>query len=98
MFCYLTSVNYSCIMVDSYRQTAAEHIQPDTPIIIDLTDLTKPRAKKMKYIAHVRDGSEHKLVPGYWCVEVYAHLKKKRILPLALDIFSIDDPAVVEQM
>ena len=85
------------VMVDSYRQMAAKHIQPDTPIIIDLTDLAKPRAKKMKYLAHVRDGSEHKLVPGYWCVEVYAHLKKKHILPLALDVFSIDDPAVGSQ-
>ena len=45
----------------------------------------------------IRDGSEHKLVPGYWCVEVYAHLKKKRILPLAMDVFSIDDPAVGSQ-
>ena len=85
------------VMVNSYRQTAAKHIQPDTPIVIDLTDLAKPRAKKMKYLAHVRDGSEHKLVPGYWCVEVYAHLKKKHILPLALDVFSIDDPAVGSQ-
>jgi len=84
-------------VVNSYRQTAARHIQPDTPIIIDLTDLAKPRAKRMKYLAHVRDGSEHKLVPEYWCVEVYAHLKKKRILPLALDVFSIDDPAVGSQ-
>jgi len=85
------------VMVDCYRRTAAEYIQPDTPIVIDLTDLAKPRAKKMKYLAYVRDGSEHKLVPGYWCVEVYGHLKKKRILPLALDVFSVDDPAVGSQ-
>ena len=84
-------------MVQAYRQAMAQHIHPDTPIIIDLTDLAKPRAKKMKYLAYVRDGSEHKLVPGYWCVEVYAHLKNKRVLPLALDVFSIDDPAVGSQ-
>lgn len=84
-------------MVNAYRQTVAKYIQPDTPIVIDLTDLAKPRAKKMKYLAYVRDGSEHKLVPGYWCVEVYAHLKKRRILSLALDAFSIDDPSVGSQ-
>lgn len=84
-------------VVKAYRQTLAKHIEPDTPIIIDLTDLAKPRAKKMKYLAHVRDGSEHKLVPGYWCVEIYAHLKKKCILPLALDVFSIEDPSVGSQ-
>jgi hypothetical protein len=83
--------------VQAYRQTVAKYIEPDTPIVIDLTDLAKPRAKKMKYLAYVRDGSEHKLVPGYWCVEVYAHLKKKRILPLAMDVFSIDDPNVGSQ-
>jgi len=84
-------------IVKAYRQSIAKYIQPDTPIVIDLTDLAKPRARKMKYLAHVRDGSEHKLVPGYWCVEVYAHLKSKRILPLALDVFSVEDPSVGSQ-
>ncbi len=28
----------------------------------------------MKYLAHVRDGSTGELVPGYWCLEVYANL------------------------
>lgn len=84
-------------IVDAYRQTAARYIQPDTPIIIDLTDMAKPRARRMKYLALVRDASEKKLVPGYWCVEVYAHLNKKRILPLSLDVFSIEDPAVGSQ-
>lgn len=83
--------------VKAYRQAMSKRIQPDTPVVIDLTDLAKPRAKKMKYLAYVRDGSENKLVPGYWCVEVYAHLKKKRILPLAMDVFSIDDPNVGSQ-
>ena len=84
-------------VVEGYRTSVAGHIQHDTPIIIDLTDLAKPRARKMKYLAYVRDGSEHKQVPGYWCVEVYAHLKGKRVLPLALDAYSVDDPAVGSQ-
>jgi hypothetical protein len=81
----------------AYRESIATYIQPDTPIIIDLTDIAKPRARKMKYLAQVRDASENKLVTGYWCVEVYAHLRKKRIFPLALDVYSIDDPAVGSQ-
>lgn len=85
------------VVVEAYRQFVKSYIPPDTPIVIDLTDLAKPRAKKMKYLTYVRDGSKHELVRGYWCVEVYAHLKKKRILPLALDVFSIDDPAVGSQ-
>jgi hypothetical protein len=84
-------------LVEAYRHNLAGYVEPDTPIIIDLTDVAKPRARKMKYAALVRDGSEHKLVTGYWCVEVYAHLRKKRILPLALDVFSIQDPAIGSQ-
>jgi len=80
--------------VAAYRQSLNRYIQPDTPIVIDMTDLAKPRARKMKYLALVRDGSEGKLVTGYWCIEVYAHLKNKRVLPLALDVYSIEDPAV----
>jgi hypothetical protein len=48
----------------------------------------------MEYLANVYDGSEHELVPGYWCLEVYANLKHKRVLPLAMDVYSIEDPAV----
>lgn len=81
-------------MVRAYRRSVAQYIQPDTPIIIDLTDLAKPRARKMKYLNLVYDGSEHRCVTGYWCVEVYADLKNKRILPLALEVFSTDDPSV----
>jgi hypothetical protein len=80
--------------VAGYRQAVSQQICPDTPIIIDLTDLAKPRAKRMEYLANVYDGSEHELVPGYWCLEVYAHLKHKRVLPLAMDVYSIEDPAV----
>jgi len=81
-------------VVVAYRQKVAKYIEPETPIVIDLTDLAKPRARKMKYLNMVHDGSENKRVNGYWCLEVYAHLKKKRILPLAMDVFSTDDPRV----
>jgi len=84
-------------VLNAYRKSVAQYIQAHTPIVIDLTDLAKPRARKMKYLAHVRDASEHKLVPGYWCMQVYAHLGSKRVLPLALDVYSIDDPAVGSQ-
>ena len=52
------------VTVKAYRKSVAKYIQADTPII-DLTDLAKPRARKMKYLKLVHDDSEHKLVPGY---------------------------------
>lgn len=84
-------------IAQAYRRAMAQKVQPDTPIIIDMTDLAKPRARHLEYLAHVRDGSTGQLVPEYWCFEVYAHLSKKRIVPLALEVFSIDDPAVDSQ-
>ena len=83
--------------VAAYRRNVGRDIQPDTLLILDLTDLAKPRARKMKYLSLVRDGSEGTLVKGYWCIGVYAHLPHKRVLPLALDVYSIDDPAVGSQ-
>ena len=37
----------------------------DTPIILDLSDLAKPLAKKMEYLAKVRDGSTGQIVNGW---------------------------------
>ena len=47
-------------------------VKDDTPIILDLSDIAKPLAKKMDYLAVVRDGSTGQLVNGYWLVELYA--------------------------
>jgi len=84
-------------VVRAYREQMARYIEPDTPLIIDMTDIAKPRAKKMEYLSLVRDGSEGRLVNGYWCTEIYAWAKGKKVIPLNLDVFGIDDPAVGSQ-
>ena len=63
-------------------------IQDDTPIILDLSDLAKPLAKKMDYLATVRDGSTGQLVNGYWLVEIYASVGLKNPIPVLLEPFS----------
>jgi len=79
----------------SYHQQWAARIQADTPLIIDLTDLPRPRARKLPYLALVRDGSEDgKLHYGYWCLEIYAYWGKGLITPLLLDPYSIEAPDV----
>lgn len=50
--------------VRSYRQAALSYVEPDTALILDRTDLAKPRAKKMRYVDLVHDGSEDQLVWG----------------------------------
>ena len=67
-------------------------IQDDTPIILDLSDIAKPFAKKMDYLATVRDGSTGELVNGYWLVELYVSLSRKNPVPVLLEPFSHEEP------
>jgi hypothetical protein len=67
-------------------------VQDDTPIILDLSDIAKPSAKKMDYLATVRDGSTGELVNGYWLVELYASLSRKNPVPVLLEPFSHEEP------
>lgn len=67
-------------------------VHEDTPIILDLSDLAKPFAKKMDYLATVRDGSTGQLVNGYWLVELYASVSRKNPVPILLEPFSHEQP------
>ena len=67
-------------------------IKDDTPIILDLSDIAKPFAKKMDYLAMVRDGSSGQLVNGYWLVELYASVSYKNPVPVLLEPFSHEQP------
>jgi hypothetical protein len=72
-------------------------INDDTPIILDLSDLGKPLARKMDYLATVRDGSTGKLVNGYWLVELYASVSRKNPIPVLLEPFSHEEPECAGQ-
>jgi hypothetical protein len=82
-----------------YQRNWGQKVQPDTPLIVDLCDLAKPRARKLKYLALVRDGSDpdHRLVNGYWCVEIYSYWGKGRITPMLLHPYSIEDPDTISE-
>jgi hypothetical protein len=67
-------------------------MQDETPIILDLSDIAKPLAKKMEYLATVRDGSSGQLVNGYWVVELYASVSCKNPVPIMLEPFSHEEP------
>ena len=67
-------------------------VHDDTPIILDLSDIAKPLAKKMDYLATIRDGSTGKLVNGYRLVELYASLSRKNPVPVLLEPFSHQEP------
>ena len=77
---------------DALPQVWHGFVQDYTPIILDLSDIAKPLAKKMDYLAKVRDGSTGELVNGYWLVELYASLSRKNPVPILLEPFSHEEP------
>jgi hypothetical protein len=60
----------------------ATGVKENTLIAVDITDLAKPRARKMEGVDYVWDGSRKEPVTGYWLFESYAALSKGKLLPL----------------
>jgi hypothetical protein len=88
----VTDNDFDDKLKDALPQVWLRFVQNDTPIILDLSDIAKPLAKKMDYLATVRDGSTGELVNGYWLVELYASLSRKNPVPVLLEPFSHEEP------
>ena len=72
---------------------AAPSIHQDTLIIIDPTDIQKQYARKMDYLAKVRDGSKGKLGLGYnGCMAVACESGARQMSPLVLRLWSSEAP------
>jgi hypothetical protein len=70
-----------------------KHINKDTLLIVDPSDIQKKYAKKMQYLAEVRDGSEDTIGKGYWMCEVVGcEVGSNEITPLAQELWSQDAP------
>ena len=73
-------------------------IKQDTLLILDLSDITKPYAEKMQYMAQVRDGSNSVIGDGYWTVQVVgAECGEKQITPLYHELYSQKAPEFVSE-
>jgi hypothetical protein len=72
---------------------ADSKIDEDTLLILDISDIHKKYAKKMEYLATVRDTSEEVLGDGYWTLQVIgAELDSNEIVPLYHSLYSQDAP------
>jgi hypothetical protein len=77
---------------------ASERVGEDTLLILDLSDIRKKYAKKMQYLATVRDGSEGELGNGYWTCNVIAtEVDGNRIVPLVGRLYSAEAPEFVSE-
>lgn len=79
------------------NEVIAEHgsrkVHRDTLIVIDPTDVRKPYAKSMPYMARVRDGSTGDIVNGYSVCNVIAcEPGSRRMIPLHQRLWSSDAP------
>lgn len=72
---------------------AKDKIKEKTLLIIDISDIAKPYAKRMEYISCVRDGSEGELADGYWTMDVIAAEKgQAEVIPLYNRLYSAKAP------
>ena len=65
-------------------------IKDDTVLAIDISDIAKQYARKMEYLATVRDGSaQGELTKGYWLLGVVgADVRGDRLTPLLMELYS----------
>lgn len=77
---------------------AAGHVGEDTLLIIDPSDLSKKYAKKMEYLATVRDGSAHDLAQGYWTLNIAGcGLDTDGMVPLYQRLWSAQAPGFTSE-
>ena len=75
-------------------------VHKDTLIIIDPSDVQKPYAKKMEYLAKVWDGSKGEVGDnlGFWgCMAVACESGGRRPVPLHFRMWSADAPGFVSE-
>jgi hypothetical protein len=76
-------------ITDAVMREAASLIKEDTLLIVDPTDIIKPYARKMEYLARIRDGSKKEIGDGYWvCQVVGAECGESSIIPLYNELYS----------
>jgi len=72
---------------------AAKRIGEATLLVLDISDLSKKYARRMEYLAKVRDGSEKEEGRGYWTLNVIgAEIGSARVVPLYGRLYSPQAP------
>lgn len=88
---------HSQLMLSHMKKTASV-ISDETPIMIDLSDISKPCANKMAGLAKVWDGSKHQSNKGYFTLQASFcdpdHPKSMKLY--YSELFSLEEEAVFE--
>jgi hypothetical protein len=79
-------------------ELGAPRVGEETLVVVDLTDISKPHARRMEHLARVRDGSTGELGPGYWCCQVVAVERgSSEVVPLYQELYSHVSPEFVSE-
>jgi len=91
-----TNLNRDGLAGELLGQIASQgsrRIRRDALLILDTSDIRKAYAKKMEYLARVRDGSAKELADGYWLCNVIAcQSGGNDIIPLYQSLYSSAAP------
>ena len=83
---------------DALIAEGKRRIKEDTLLIVDVSDITKPYAEKMEYLAKVRDGSNKVIGEGYWTMQVVGvECGGKEITPLYHELYSQRSPDFISE-
>jgi len=81
---------------ENYMRTVLKKCRPDTLLLVDGGDMTKPYGKKFEGLCDVRDGSTGKVEKGFPTVGIIALTDDKLPLPVYENIYSYDKDFVSE--
>jgi len=73
------------------------HVGREDLIAVDLSDLSKPYARKMEYLDTIRDGSKKTITRGYWLYEAWHLDGSGQPLPLQLFPYSTKHPQFISE-
>ena len=80
------------------RREGSRKVAARTLPILDVSDITKPYAEKMEYLARVRDGSTGTIADGDWLCQVIAvENEDAAIVPLMSTLYSQGAPDFVSE-
>jgi len=80
-------------LIDAVVRMGARRVHKDTLLVIDVSDIAKPYAKKMEHLGKVRDGSTGEIRDGYWTCNVIACEEgRRRVVPLYQALYSAQAP------
>jgi len=80
-------------VTDAVVRLGSRRVHEDTLLVIDISDIAKPYARKMEHLGKVRDGSTGEIRDGYWtCNVVACEEGKKRVVPLYQRLYSAEAP------